>query len=318
MRASALLLLLAVTAAACGANAVGDPTEGTTAIPTPGLPISYTGPDGVTSEITDASRIITLSGDFTEIVYELGLGDNIVAVDLTSLYPPDFVNTKPKIGVEFEVLAEPILAQEPTVVIGDEDAVPQSSIDQVRAAGIPVVIFPSLIGPEAPAEKIRLTARVLGIDEAGDELASKVQGEIEEALALLEGVESRPVVAFMYIASDIAMFMFGENSLGSGILDAVGAESAGRMAGMEGTAPFTPEALAAAAPEYIITGDRNFEAYGGLEGILSMPGVAATPAGRNESILVYDDLLLLGYTPRFGQLLKELILALHPELGFDN
>lgn len=313
-RSSLATLVIALLATACATSEAKDATLGTTAIPTPGLPITYTGPDGVTSEITDVSRIVTLSGDFTEILYDMGLGDNIVGIDLTSMYPPDFVSTKPKIGVEFEVLAEPILALQPTVVIGDQDAVPQSSIDQVRDAGIPVVIMPTLTGPDAPVEKIRLTAHILGADAAGEALANQVQGEIDEARAMLDGVESKPIVAFILIASDVAMLMFGEDSLGSGVLDAAGATSAGSLAGMHGTAPFTPEALAATMPEYIITGNRLFEAHGGIEGLLAMPGVAATPAGRNRNILVYDDLLLLGYGPRFGELLQDLIPAIHPEL----
>jgi iron complex transport system substrate-binding protein len=38
--------------------------------------------------VTDLSRIVSLGGDVTEIVYALGLGGNVVAVDTTSLFPP--------------------------------------------------------------------------------------------------------------------------------------------------------------------------------------------------------------------------------------
>jgi iron complex transport system substrate-binding protein len=308
------IVLVALVGAAC-TSGDRETVVAAAATPTPGLPATFTGPDGVTSEITDVSRIVTLSGDFTEIIYELGLGDNIVGVDLTSTYPTEFVNTKPKIGVEYAVLAEPILALSPTIVIGDTDAVPQAAIDQVRSAGVPVVIVPRLVGPDAPAEKVRMTAAVLGVEEAGEALAIRVQAEIDAAMRMLDDANSRPVVAFVFVASERATLMFGADSLGSGVLEAAGAQSAGELAGMRGTMPFTPEALASTQPEYIITGARMFDNVGGMGGMLDMPGVAVTPAGRNRNIVVIDDLLLLGYTPRFGQLLEELIPVLHPEVA---
>ena len=99
----------------------------------------------------------------------------MVAVDLSSVYPEEALDL-PKVGVEFRLLAEPIIAAEPTVVIGDEDVIPLDVIEQVRAAGIPVVIFPALTSIEAPAEKIRQTAHVLGIEDAGEQLASQCAG----------------------------------------------------------------------------------------------------------------------------------------------
>ncbi|MCJ7725451.1 MAG: ABC transporter substrate-binding protein, partial [Acidimicrobiia bacterium] len=149
-RSLASIAVLAMVLAACG-GAAEDVTQGTTAIPTPGLPVTYQGPDGVSTTVEDASRIATLSGEFTEIVFALGMGANLVAVDLSSVYPDEALGL-PKVGVEFRLLAEPIIAQEPTVVIGDEDVTPLDVIEQVRAAGIPVVIFPALTTIDAPVE----------------------------------------------------------------------------------------------------------------------------------------------------------------------
>jgi len=56
------------------------------------------------------------------------------------------------------------------------------------------------------------------------------------------------------------------------------------------------------------------EAVGGLDAFLQIPGVAETPAGRSGSVLVYEDLYILGLAPRAGEALLELVLDLHPEL----
>ncbi len=318
MRSIAAIALTAIVTAACGGGGGEDNTGGTAAIPTPGLPVTYTGPDGVTSTVTDASRIVTLSGEFTEIVFALGLGDNLVGVDLSSVYPPEEVKSIPKIGVEFRLLAEPIIAQEPTVVIGDEDAIPKTVIEQVRAAAIPVVILPALTTVEAPVEKIRLTAQVLGVSDAGEELASRVQAEIDEATALAARAETNPRVAFVYIASDDTILIFGDDTVGGGLMAAAGAVNVASEVGIEGWVPMTPEALVAGEPDVIITASRGFEGVGGMDGFLAIPGISETPAGQNRRILVYEDLYILGLSSRAGQALMEVVLALHPDLAVGS
>ena len=101
-------MALAILIAGCGDGGSG----GAATVPvaaTPGLPVTYTGPDGVATTVTDASRIVTLSGDFSEIVWDLGLGPNLVGVDLGSVYPKEEMRLKPKVGVEYRLLTEPIL-----------------------------------------------------------------------------------------------------------------------------------------------------------------------------------------------------------------
>jgi len=307
------MLALALLTAACGGGS-SDATGGTTAVPTPGLPVTYTGPDGVTTTVEDASRIVTLSGEFTETVFALGLGPNVVGVDLSSVYPDEVLGL-PKVGVEFRLLAEPIIALEPTVVIGDEDVIPMTAVEQVRAAGIPVVVFPALTTIEAPVAKIRQVAEILGIPERGEELAVEVQAEIDAAVELAGRAETEPRVAFVYIASDDTVLLFGEDTVGGGLLEAAGAVNVAAELGIEGWVPLTPEALVAGAPEYIVTASRGVEATGGLDAFVALPGVAETPAAAAGNVLVYEDLYLLGLAPRTGDVLRELVLALHPELS---
>jgi len=312
-------MALGLFVVACGggdqidASTTLDATGGTTAIPTPGLPFTYTGPDGVETVVGEASRIVTVSGDMTEIVFALGLGPNLVGVDLSSVYPEEAA-ALPKVGVEFVLVAEAVLAQTPTVVIGDQDARPLEAIEQIRQAGIPVVIFPRFMGLGAPAEKIRAVAEVLGVAEVGESLATQVQGEIDAAIALAAGVTERPRAALVYVASADTALMLGPNSVMDGLFEAVGAEDVSPGAGADGYAPLSAEALAAGDPEVIVTGQRGLERYlSGIEGFLQLPGVAQTTAGRGQRILVYEDLFLLGLGPRTGQLLARLFADLHPE-----
>jgi iron complex transport system substrate-binding protein len=322
-RGLVIVAALCLLGSACGgAGEEGgttlDATGGTTAIPTPGLPVTFTGADGIETRVEDATRIVTLSGDMTEIVFALGLGDNIVGADLSSVYPEE-ARDKPKVGVEFVLVAEGVLAQAPTVVIGDEDARPLEAIDQIRQAGVPVVIFPRFMGLGAPAEKIRAVAHVLGVDEAGEALAARVQEEMDAAAALAAGITERPRVALVYVASADTVLMLGPNSVMDGLLEAVGAVDVSPAAGSDGYAPLSAEALAAGDPQVIVTAERGLERYlDGIEGFLQLPGIGETTAGRERRILVYEDLFLLGLGPRTGQLLARLFADLHPEAGSSS
>jgi len=309
------VLVMVIIASACGADTDDAATPDTAAIATPGLPYTYLGPDGVASTIDSAARIVTLSGEFSEIVWELGLGENLVGVDLSSDFPADEMRIKPKVGVEFRLFAEPILALDPTVVIGDIDAQPPDVIEQVRAAGVPVAILPRLVGVDAPAEKIRLVAEILGVVTVGEEVAVLVQQQIDAALAPVAQADSRPRVAVVYIATQDQVLLLGSNTVFEGLLEAVGAQDVGPSAGFEGFVPLTAEAIAAAAPDVIITARRGFEDRGGLEGFVELPGIGQTPAGAAGRVLVYDDSLLLTLGPRTGQILEMIVADLHPELA---
>lgn len=314
MRRLTILVALVVLSVSCGSDG-GTAGDDTTAVPTPGLPSTFVGPDGVETTVESSARIVALSGDFTEIAFALGLGSNVVGVDLSSVYPPEETRAIRKVGVEFRLFTEPILELEPTVVLGDIDASPPAVIDQLRSAGVPVVIFDRLAGITAPGQKIREVAAVLGVPERGEELAGRVESEIADAAALAATAESRPRVALVYVAGrGDTILLLGEGSVADGVFDAVGAIDVSPAAGAEGFVPLTAEALIEGAPDVIITAQRGIDDLGGIEGFLALPGVAQTPAARNGRILVYEDLYLLGLGPRTGELVREVALDLHPEL----
>jgi iron complex transport system substrate-binding protein len=107
----------------------------------------------------------------------------------------------------------------------------------------------------------------------------------------------------------------GAGSVADAMIEAAGGLDAGVEAGIQGFMPVTAEAVVAARPDVIIAPSSGVESIGGLEAFLQVPGVAQTPAGQTGAILVYDDLHFLGMTPRTGEALMELVLALHPELA---
>jgi iron complex transport system substrate-binding protein len=314
LAATTLTTLAAPVAARQGQDAAGTPAA-TPTVPTPQLPATVTDVNGESVTVEDVSRIVPLSGDVAEIVWTLGLGANIVGVDVSAVYPPEVMLPLPKIGFERQLAAEGILALNPTVVIGKEQAGPPEVIEQVRSAGVPVVIIAEPQTIEAPTAKVRAVAAALGVPEAGEELANRVQTEIDTARDLAAQATDRPRVLFIYVRGGGTQLIGGAGSVADAMIEAAGGLDAGVEAGIQGFMPVTAEAVVAARPDVIIAPSSGVESIGGLEAFLQVPGVAQTPAGQTGAILVYDDLHFLGMTPRTGEALMELVLALHPELA---
>jgi iron complex transport system substrate-binding protein len=308
------------TSASGSASASGSEASGSEAPPTeatdervgeeaPVLPVTFINPDGSTTEVTDVGRIVPLNGDIAEVVFALGLGDNVVATDVSATYP-EAAAALPKVGYQRTLSLEGILAQEPTVVIANTDAGPPDVIAQLQAT-VPVAIVDYPVDLTAPAAKIEQVAEALGVPLRGAALAEEVTGAIEAAQAEVpEGAEA-PRVVLLYLRGAQTQMIGGADVGVAALLEAAGVVDAGAEAGITRTSPITPEALVTAAPDIIVTTTAGLESVGGIDGLLAIPGVAQTPAGRDRHVVDFDDQYLLGGGPRTGDALSDLIAALY-------
>lgn len=321
-----VIAVLAVVAVACGGGEVGDTTttdattttalaETTTTAPS-GRTI--TGADGVETDITDISRIVSLNGDITEIIFELGLGDNVVGVDVTTTYPEEAAalnDSGETVGFAQQLTPEAVLRFEPTLVLGDTQVAPPEAIEQLRAAGVPVVIIETQVTLGGVETKILDVAEILGVPDEGRALAVRVNGEIEAAQARVVDDASDPTVAFVYVRGPQVVFLFGAGMPTQAMIEGAGAIDAGAASGVAGPAPLTPEALVAAAPEVIVLPEGGLAALGGVEAFQKLPGVAETPAAQSGNLLTYDEAFFFNLGPRVGQALDQFISDLYPDLA---
>lgn len=302
-------------AATTAAPATGAPTTAaptTTAAPSPTR--TFTGADGVEVDVSDTSRIVSLNGDVTEILFELGMGSNVVAIDVTTTYP-EAATALPVVGFGQMLTPEGVLAFSPTLVIGDEQIGPPETIQQLRDAGIPVVILETQTTLEGVSEKIAQIAEIAAVADVGAELAARVEGEIAAAQALVPSVDESPKVAYIYVRGPQTLFLFGAGMPTQAMIEGAGAIDSGASTGVFGPAPLTPEALIAAAPEYIVLPAAGVGALGGIDAVLDLPGVRETPAASEGNFLVYDEAYFFNLGPRTGIALEEFIGDLYPGLG---
>lgn len=311
-RLIAVIGIAAALATGCGAQTADQQPEGSSS--------RHNTAGAAESERSDPpkkteQRIVPLNGDIAEIVWSLGLGDRVVGVDVSATYPKEAANHPNKIGYQRRLSAEGILALDPTIAIGTDEAGPPTVITQLRDAGVRVEILEFEKTPAGVPDKIRAVADALGVPDEGKQLAATVQDEITAARRLAEQATSKPTVAFVYARGKDTLMLGGRGSRADGMIRAAGAIDAGVRAGVNGFVQLTPEALAKGAPDVLLLLDGGLKSLGGEAGLRKIPGVAQTPAAKNDRILHYDGQLLLGLGPRTGTMLTTLIHDLHPELG---
>jgi iron complex transport system substrate-binding protein len=257
------------------------------------------------------ARIVTLGGSVTETVFALGAGDRIVAVDASSNHPAR-VRELPQVGYFRTLSVEGVLSLDPDVVLASSQSGPPVVLEQLRQAGVEVVVVPDDPRPEGALEKVAVIAAALGLEDEGLRLASAVRGDIDAALALVEATTRRPRALFVWGRSAGSANVGGAGTGAGAMLELAGAENAG--AGLEGYRPITSEAVIVAAPEVLVVPSSSVEAMGGLDAIFDLPGISATPAGEARRVILVDLLAFLGFGPRTGQALADLARQLHPAL----
>lgn len=283
----------------------------------PRLPVTVTDAEGREVTVTDTSRILALdvSGTIAATVFALGLGDSVVGRDAST----GFAGTGhlPVVtGASHTLNAEAILQLAPTVLLTDTTIGPKEVRQQLRDAGVTVVMMPRERRLDTVTALIRDVAQALGVPERGSALIDRVETELAAVTAEVARVAptstgERPRMLFLYVrGSANVYYIFGRDSGADSLVEAVGGIDVASEIGWEGMKPMTAEALVSAQPDVIVMMTAGLESMGGVDGLLqSLPAVAQTPAGEKRRIIDMDDSLILSFGPRSADVVAALAAA---------
>lgn len=254
-------------------------------------------------------RIISADSALTEIVYALGEGERLVGVDTTSRYPAD-ATVLPQVGYKRALAAEGMLSLSPTWLIASQDSGPPIVMEQMRGAGVPVLITSAAPSLAAVEEKISKVAQQLGKEARGQQLWQQVQAEVAAVKARSANVETPLKVLFILSTSGHGLMVGGAGTSADTMLKLAGAENA--AAGVEGYKIMTPEAIIAAQPEMVVV-MRGGRTEISADELFADSALALTPAGKSRRFLAMGGAYMLGFGPRIGQALADLNRAFYPE-----
>lgn len=256
---------------------------------------------GSTNEATNEKkekRIISLSGTLTEIIYELGEGDNIVGVDVTSTYPSNTEKLN-QLGHISQLNIESLVSLKPTDVFLFEDEFSPQLKKQFISSKINFHLIKRNFSIDGTKNTVTQVAKLLNkVKEAKDLIE-----EIENSISELKLIKPQPKVLFVYARGAGTLMVGGEGTPIEKMIELAGGINAGK--GFQQYKPMTSEGVIAANPDVILMFDSGMQSLGNMS-VFELPGVVQTNAGKNRKLITMDGQFLSGFGPRVGKAIKEL------------
>src|SRR5690606_14118197 len=182
---------------------------------------------------------------------------------------------------------------------------PPAALDQLRKAGVRVVVVDEVSDLESARKRIGTVAEAIGRVEAGNALVQRLDREVQEAKALGDKVRAAaPRVLFLFSPTPSVLNVGGKETVASEVIAMAGGKLA--VDSFQGYRPISTEALVAAQPDVLLVTERTLASLGGPEKLWSVPGLSLTPAGKAKRMVVLEDTLLLGMGPRVGEAVSQL------------
>jgi len=283
------------------------------ALPAMAAEVAVVDGGGRSVQVADASRVLSIGGDVTEILYALGAGDRIVGVDTTSQFPPEALQAKKSVGYMRALSSEGVMSVDATVILASEGAGPPEVVKTLKATSVPYVEVNDKSSAVGIVGKVRLIAKVIGAEAEGEKLAQKVMNDFK-VLAEWRAKVGRPVRALFVLAVQNGRVMVGgQNTSADAILTLAGATNV--ASDVNGFRPLPDEAIVALAPDVIVAMRRSSDKDGhDMSQLSTMKGIQSTPAGAAKRIITVDGLYTLGFGPRAPAAARDLMAQFYPDV----
>ncbi|MEP7251046.1 MAG: ABC transporter substrate-binding protein [Ginsengibacter sp.] len=258
-------------------------------------------------------RIVCVSKQLNEMIFSLGEGHNIVAVDLSSTYP-DSAKLLPNVGYHRMLSAEGIISMKPDLVLHDYNIGPDNVLPQLEKAGLNTTGY----HPGNSIDSAEILMKQLGdffhVPGKADSLNKKLEADVEEARKALSKMNIKDTPTVMIIqfgrATNSFFVMSGRGGTPDKMIEMAGGKPAHYDA--KGARQISAEAIAAANPDIIIATDYGFDKMGGAENFKTVPGVALTNAAKNDRIYRFEEHDIVYFGPRTGENIIKLMKLFYP------
>jgi iron complex transport system substrate-binding protein len=247
------------------------------------------------------SRVVALANGSAEIIASLGHLDILIgrdiASDVTSLESVEVVTSG------HQIVAEKILSLKPDLVLIDASSGPSSALTVIAGAGIRIAKISEAWSLNDINRKVSEIAKAIGVVDDGKSLIAVLQG----STSAMKQISPGKTIAFLYLRGGSAIYLIGGQGSGTdSLISAIGGIDAGAQKFATPFTPMTAEAIATLNPDVLLVMSKGLESVGGVDGLVELPGIAQTRAGKDRAIVAVDDSLLLSFGPRSYSLLAAL------------
>lgn len=248
-------------------------------------------------EVATENQIVSLSGAITETIAALGKGGEIVGKDVTSTYPADLTATD--LGHVRSMTIEPIMATSPTLILASEKDINPELMGKIKESGIKTELINQDFSVEGAKELIKEVAGIIGVADFQN-LNDKIDADIVQ----IQNFDKKPKVLFIYARGAGNLMVAGTGTPMEALIKIAGGENA--VTEFADFKPLTPESLIQGNPDVILMFDSGIQSLGGIDGILKVPGIEQTNAGKNKKVISMDGGLMSNFGPRVGEAALEL------------
>ena len=244
-------------------------------------------------------RIVSLSPTVTEILFAIGAGEQVVAVDEFSYYPPEAPVTDLS---GWDPNVEAVLSYEPDLVVIVYDA--NDLMAGLDAVGVPVVMSPAPADFESGYASIADLGEAVGRQDEAAALVESLRAEIDAALAAAPDVPLR-----VYHELDDQHYSPTSATFIGAVYDAMGVVNIADEADPDGYGypQLTEEYIVEADPELIVITD--LVGYT-PEDVAARPGWGEVSAVRNGNIVMVNADIASRWGPRLPQFITAVAEAL--------
>jgi iron complex transport system substrate-binding protein len=281
---TAALLALSLLAAACG-----DDDDGVSSPTSTSAPAAEAG----------AERIVSLSATATEILFAIGAGDQVVAVDETSDYPPEV----PKTDLSgYQPNIEAIAGYEPDLVVISYD--PGDLVDGLEALDVETVVQPAVTSIDEAYGQIEELGKLTGHEDEATELVDEIRSELEE---LASAVPERAEPLTYYHELDDTLYTVTSETFTAEVYRLAGLENIADAAPSSGgSVQLSNEFVVAEDPDLVFLADT--ECCGVTAASLAArPGWAQLTAVQRGTVFELDDDIASRWGPRVVDFLRVII-----------
>jgi len=305
MRRSSVLLALLLAVAACSPADGGNTTTTSAAQPTTTadqdvFPVTVEADNGSVTIETRPEAIVSLSSTATEMLYAVGAGSQVVAVDDQSNYP----NVAPTTDLSgFTPNLEAILAYQPDLVIVGFDPADNPISEALEAVDVPTILLNAAPTIEDVYRQIEVIGLATGHPDPAAELNTRIRDSLEHIVARVAGVGGGVTY---YHELDATLFtVTSATFIGEiyGLLGLVNIADAADEDGSSGGFPqLSSEFIVAKDPDIVFLADAD---YGeSLQTISQRPGWESMTAVQNGSVIGLDADISSRWGPRIVEFLE--------------
>lgn len=305
----AAVVVITLACAACAGSPGGSPAGTRPSGATAGFPVTIVAAGGHVHLAARPGAIVSLSPTATEMLYAIGAGSQVKAVDSLSDYPASAPRTRLS---AYQPNAEAIAAYHPDLVIISNNI--QGISAKLQALSIPVL--------EQPAAA-SLAQEYAEFDQLGEATGHLAQAQAEVARlrsAITRIISSTPrhsgVLTYYYELGTNPYYSVTSTTFIGSVLSLLGlksiADTATGAAAAGGYPSLSAEFILKANPDYILLSDTGPDGGQTAATVGARPGWSVASAVRGHHIVVLNPDIASRWGPRVVDLLQEVATALKP------